>query len=62
MMIQTMDLTKGAATRSREAEVEEGIGGREPQSFPGNLQEVHFLQEETVWMERVNVVHGIQTR
>ena len=62
MTIQTTDLTKGATTCSGGAEVAEGIGGREPHGFPGNLQEAHYLQEETVWMDRVNAVHGIQTR
>ena len=62
MMIQTKDLTEGATTCSGGAEVTEGVGGREPHSFPGNLWEAHHLQEETVWMDRVNAVHGIQTR
>ena len=57
MIIQTMDLTEGATTHSRGAKVIEGIGSREPYGFPGNLQEAHPLQEETV-----NAVHGIQTR
>ena len=38
----------------------EDVGSREPHSFPGNLWEVHHLQEETVQMDRVNAVHGIQ--
>ena len=62
MMIQTTDLTKGATTCSGRAEVTEGICGREPHGFPGNLWEAHHLQEETVQIERVNSVQGIQTR
>ena len=62
MMIQTPDLTKGPTTHSGGAEITEGVGGREPHSFLRNLQEAHHLQEETVWMDRMNVVHGIQTR
>ena len=61
-MIKTTELNKGATTCSGGAEVEEGIGGREPHSFPGNLWEAHLLQEERVQMDRVNAVHGIQTR
>ena len=57
-----MDPTERATTHSGGAEVIEGISGREPQGFPGNLWEAHHLQEETVWMDRVNAVHGIQTR
>ena len=38
MMTQTMDLAKGATTHSGGAEVMEGVGSREPHSFPGNLQ------------------------
>ena len=60
MMIQTTDLTKGATTHNGGAEVAEGLGGREPQSFPGNLWEAHHLHEEAVQMDRVNAVHGIQ--
>ena len=30
--------------------------------FPGNLWEAQPLQKEMVWMDRVNEVHGIQTR
>ena len=62
MMIQTMDLTKGVTTHSDGAWVTEGIGSREPHGFPGNLQKAHHLQEETVWMDRVNTARGIQTR
>ena len=62
MMIQTMDLTERAITHSRRAVVVEGVGGREPYSFPGNLWEAHHLLEETVQMDRVNAVQGIQTR
>ena len=62
MMIQTMDLTKGSTTHSGGAEVAEGICGREPHDLPGNCQETHHLQEEAVQMDRVNAVHGIQTR
>ena len=62
MMIQTTDMTKGVTTHSGGTEVIEGIGGRDPQGFPGNLQEAHHHQEETVWMDRVNAVHCIQTR
>ena len=62
MTIQTMDLTEGVTTHHGGAEVVECIGGREPHGFPGNLQEAHHLQEETVWMDRVNAVHGILTR
>ena len=62
MIIQTMDLTKRVSTHSRGAEAVEGIEGREPKDFPGNLQEAYHLQEETVQMDRVNAVHGIQTR
>ena len=40
----------------------EGIGGGEPHDIPENLWEAHHLQEETVQMDRVNAVHGIQTR
>ena len=45
MMIQTTDLTKEATTYSGGAEVMEGIGSREPHSFPGNHWEAHHLQE-----------------
>ena len=62
MTIQTMDLTEGVTTHSRGAKVTEGICGREPHSFPGNLQEAHHHQEEKVQMDRLNTVHGIQTR
>ena len=62
VMIQTMDLTEGVTTHSREAEVMGGVDGREPHSFPGNLQDAPHLQEETVQMDRVNAVHGTQTR
>ena len=62
MMIQTMDLMEGVTTHSRGPEVKEGIGSREPNDFPGNLLEAHPLQAETVWMDRVKAVHGIQTR
>ena len=62
MTIQTMDLIDRVTTHSGGAKVEGGIGGREPHSFTGNLQEDHPLQEETVQMDRVNKVHGIQTR
>ena len=62
MMMQTTDLTEGVKTCSRGVEVVEGIGGRESHSFPGNLWEAHHLQEETVWVDRVNTVHDIQTR
>ena len=62
MMIQTMDQTKGATTHSGEAEIAEGISGREPHGFLENLWEADHLQEETGWMDRVNVVHDIQTR
>ena len=60
--IQTTDLTKETTTHSEGAEVTEGVGGRESHGFPGNLQEAHPLQEETVWFDRVNAVQGIQTR
>ena len=59
MMIQTTDLTKEATTPSTGAEVTEGIGSRESHGFPGNLWEAHHLQEETIWMDRVNAVLGI---
>ena len=62
MMIQTMDLTEGVTTHSGQAEIMEGVGSREPRGFPGNVQEAHHLQEERVWMYRMNTVHGIQTR
>ena len=62
MTIQTTDLTEGVTTHSGGAKVMEGIGGIEPHSFSGNLLEAHHLQEETVWMDRVNAVQGIQTR
>ena len=52
----------GVTICSRGAEVTEGVSGREPHSFPGNLQEAHHLQEETVQMDRMNAVQGIQTR
>ena len=42
--------------------VKGGIGSRKPHGFPGNLQEDHPLWEETVQMDRVNKVHGIQPR
>ena len=61
-MIQTSDLIEGATTHNRGAEGMEGIGGREPLGFPGNLQEAHHLQEETDLMDRVNAVHSIQTK
>ena len=53
MMIQITDMTEGATTCSRGAEVMEGIGSKEPHSFPGNLLETHHLQEERVQMDRV---------
>ena len=62
MMIQTTDLTEGVTTHSGGAEVMEGIGSKEPHSFPGNLWEAHHIQEEIVQIDRVNAVHGIQTR
>ena len=62
MTIQTMDLTEGATTHNGGTEVMEGVGGREPHGFLGNLQDTHHLQGETVWMDRVSAVHGIQTR
>ena len=57
-----MELLNRASTHSGVAEVEGGIGSREPHSFQGNLQEAHPLREETVWMDRVNEVHGSHTR
>ena len=62
MTIPAMDLTKGATTNSGGAKAAEGVGGREPHGFPGNLQEAHHLQEEAVQIDRVNAVHNIQTR
>ena len=62
MTIQTMDLTEGATTHSGGAKVTEGMGSREPHGFPGNLWEADHHWEDTVWMVRVNAVHGIQTR
>ena len=60
--IQTKDLIQGVAICSEGAEVMESIVGSEPHSFQGNLWEAHHLQQETVQMDRVNIVHGIQTR
>ena len=48
--------------RVEEPEVEEDICHRGPNDFPGNLQEAHLFQEETILMDRVNAVHGIKTR
>ena len=62
MMVWTVELINRASTHSGEAEIGGGIGGREPQGSLGNLQEVHPLWEETVQMDRVNNVCGIQTR
>ena len=62
MMIWTTDLIDQVTTHSRGAKVKWGVGGREPHGFPGNLQEAHPIWEETVWMDRVNKAHGIQTR
>ena len=62
MTIQTMDLIDGVTTHSGGAKVKGGIGSREPHGFPGNLWEGHPFWEETVQMDRVNEVHGIQTR
>ena len=62
MLIQTMELINVVTPHSAGAEVEGGIGSREPYSFLGNLWKAHPLQEETVWMDRVNRVHGIQPR
>ena len=61
-MTWTMDLIEGLTPHSEGAEVEGGKDSREPHSFPGNLWEAHPLWEETVWMDRVNEVHGIQTK
>ena len=58
MMTQTTDLTE----KPRRTKVKGGKDGREPHSFPGNLQEAHPLWEETVQMDRANEAHGIQTR
>ena len=62
MMTQTTDLIDEATPHHGGAKVEGGKGGREPHSFPGNLPEAHPLWEETVQIDRVNEVHGIQTR
>ena len=62
MTIQTMYLSKGVTTHSRGAKVAEGIGDRESHGFSGNLHEAHHLQEETVHLDGVNTVHGMQTR
>ena len=61
-MIQTTDLFEGASPHSGGAEVKGGVSGREPHSFPENLWEAHPLQGKTVWVDRVNKVHGIQPR
>ena len=53
-MIWIAELINGVSSPSRGAKVKGGIGGREPHSFLGNLQEAHLLWEETVWMDRVN--------
>ena len=57
-----MGLAEGATTHSEGVVVTEGIGTREPHGFPGNLWKACPLQEETVQMDRVNAVQGIQTR
>ena len=61
MKIQTMELIDRAFTFSGRAKVKGGIGGREPHAFLGNCLEAHPIWEETVWMDRVNKVYGIQT-
>ena len=62
MMMQAMDLSDGVTTHREGAEVNGGIGGREPLNFLGNPWEAHPLWMEIVWMDRVNGVHSIQTR
>ena len=62
MMIQTAGSIDGAFTCSEGVKAKGGIGGREPQGFLGNLWEAHPLQEERVWIDRLNKVCYIQTR
>ena len=62
MMIWTVELINRVSTHSGGSKVEGGIGGREPHGFQGNIQEAHPLWEETVQMDRVNEIHGIQTK
>ena len=62
MTMWTAELIDRAFTCSGGAKVKGGIGGREPQGFLGNLWEANPLQEETVWIDTVNDVCGIQTR
>ena len=57
-----MEPIDGAITCSEGAKVKGDIGSKEPHGFLGNLLEVHPIWEETVWMDRVNKVHSIQTR
>ena len=61
MMIWTAEAID-RVTHNRGAKFKGGIFGREPQGFLGNLWEAHPLCEETVWIDRVNEVHNIQTR
>ena len=62
MTILTAELVARASPHSGVAEVKGGIGGREPHGFQGNLREVHHLQKDTVWMDRVTKGWGTQTR
>ena len=62
MTIQTTEQVNGAVSCSGGAKVEGCIGGIEPHSFLGNLYEAPSFWKETVWMDRVNKVHDIQTR
>ena len=54
-----MELIDGATTHRGGAEVGGDIGGRGPNSFPGNLQEAQSLWEAIVLINRVKEVHHI---
>ena len=62
MTIWLMEPIEGAFTHSGGAEAKRGIGGRGSQGSLQNFWEAQLLQEEAVWIDRVNEHHNIQIK